>query len=111
MDAGPVGEQPEPAGAPALASQRAQERVSIGLTSAGADQHHPASGSQVNRPKKHAFGIAAGDRHHRLSTLEGPGMEPMHLLQQAPVCYRPLAHRPGSPGMIAPGRDLEHASH
>jgi hypothetical protein len=38
-------------------------------------------------------------------------MEPMHLVQQAPVRYRPMALRPGAPGVIAAGRDLEHAAH
>ena len=44
VGAGPVGEQPEPAGATVAAPQRAQERLGIGLTGAGTDQHHPASG-------------------------------------------------------------------
>jgi hypothetical protein len=38
-----------------------------------ADQHHPARASQVDRPKQHPLGIAAGDRHEGLRALERPG--------------------------------------
>jgi hypothetical protein len=73
VGAGPVGEQPEPAGAAVAAPQRAQERLSIGLTGTGADQRHPASAAQVNRPKQHPLGVAPGDRHEGLRALERPG--------------------------------------
>jgi hypothetical protein len=36
-------------------------------------QHHAASTSQIDGPKQHPLGIAAGDRHHRLRALERPG--------------------------------------
>jgi transposase-like protein len=73
VGAGPVGEQPEPAGAAVAAPQRAQERLSIGLTGTGADQRHPASAAQVNHPKQHPLGVAPGDRHEGLRALERPG--------------------------------------
>lgn len=38
------------------------------------------------------------------------GMEPMHRLQQAPVCYRPMALRPGPSGIVAAGGHSEHAA-
>jgi hypothetical protein len=38
-------------------------------------------------------------------------MKLMHLLQQAPVCYRSMALRPGPPGIIATGGHPEHAAH
>lgn len=73
VGAGPVGEKPEPAGAAIPAPQRAQERLSVGLTGTGADQHHPASALQVDGPEQHPLGIAAGDRHEGLRALERPG--------------------------------------
>ena len=45
----------------------------IGLTGGGVDQHHPARASQIDRPKQHPLGIAAGDRYDRLGALERPG--------------------------------------
>ena len=73
VGARPVGEKPEPAGAAVPAPQRAQERLGIGLTGVGADQHHPARASQIDRPKQHPLGVAAFDRHDRLGALERPG--------------------------------------
>jgi hypothetical protein len=96
MGAGPVGQQPEPAGAAVAAAQRAQERLGLGLTGAMADQHHPASASQVNRPKQHPLGIAAGDRHHRLGAPECPGRPQRRKQpQQGPVeAQQPIAAVP-----------------
>ena len=53
----PIVGQPAAVAAP----QRAQERLGIGLTGVGADQHHPARGAQVDGPEQHPLGIAAGE--------------------------------------------------
>jgi hypothetical protein len=92
----PISQQPEPAGAAVAAPQRTQERLGIGLTGVGADQHHPARALQVDRPKQNPLGIAAGDRHNRLSALERPGRpQRREQPQQRPIeAQQPIASVP-----------------
>jgi hypothetical protein len=96
VGAGSVGEKPEPAGAAIAAAQGAQERLSVGLTGAMANQHHPASAAQIDGPKQHPLGIAAADRHDRLSALERPGgAQRRKQPQQRPVeAQQPIARLP-----------------
>jgi hypothetical protein len=96
VGARPVAQQPEPAGAAVAAPQLAQKLLSVGLTGTLADQHHPARASQVDRPKQHPLGIAAGDRHNRLPALECPGRPQRRKQpQQRPVeAQQPIAPVP-----------------
>ena len=96
VGARPVTQQPEPAGAAIPAPQLAQELLSVGLTGMLADQHHTARASQVDRPKQHPLGIAAGDRHNRLPALERPGRPQRRKQpQQRPVeAQQPIARLP-----------------
>ena len=88
--------QVQPAGAAVAAPQRPQERLGIGLTGAVADQHHPARALQVDGPEQYPLGIAAGDRHDRLSALERPSRAQRRKQpQQRPVeAQQPIAPVP-----------------